>query len=370
LIMADYSIPPEAEKQIPSEQKLTGKISRYLLRRYPVWPIIDHLAQKVVPIHKQSVWYNMGGVALFFLTIQFITGVLLMVYYRPALPWASVQRIVMEVPFGNIIRSIHHWSANLMVFFLFLHMFSAFFMKAYRPPREFTWLTGAALMGIVLLFSFSGYLLPWDDLSFFATRVGMAEIEKAPVIGTWLAGLARGGPDVTTDTIGRFYVLHVMVMPVVVLLLVGIHLFFIQVQGVSEPDSFAALPKEKKRYHKFFTEFAFSELPVWLFLSALLVALAAAFPRALAPEADPYASAPAGIKPEWYFLSQFQLLKMFPGKIEMVGLALWSLIPLGILIVPFLDKAIPTDHGGKIATRIGIVALLGLIVYTIWGLLS
>lgn len=368
--MATYPIPPEAETKLPSEDKFSGKISRYLLKRFPVWPIIDHLAQKVVPIHRQSVWYNMGGVALFFLIVQILTGVLLMVYYRPAEPWSSVQRIVMEVPFGNMIRSIHHWSANLMILALFAHLFSTFFMKAYRPPREFTWLSGALLMSITLLFGFSGYLLPWDDLSFFATRVGMAEIEKAPVIGTWIANLARGGPDVTVDTIGRFYVLHVMAMPVTVLVIVGIHLFFVQVQGVSEPDSFAALPEEKKKYHKFFTEFLFAELPVWLFLSALLVFLAAAFPRALAPEADPFAPAPEGIKPEWYFLSQFQLLKMFPGRVEMVGMALWSLIPLGILVVPFLDKSIPSDKRGRITMYIGVLALAGLIVYTLWGWLS
>jgi quinol-cytochrome oxidoreductase complex cytochrome b subunit len=368
--MADYTIPPEAEKQIPSEQKLTGKISRYFLRRYPVWPIINHLAQKVVPVHRQTIWYNMGGIALFFLTVQIITGLLLMVYYRPAMPWTSVQRIVMAVPFGNIIRSIHHWSANLMVLFLFLHMFSAFFMKAYRPPREFTWLTGAALMGIVMLFSFSGYLLPWDDLSFFATRVGISEIGNMPVIGSWLAGLARGGAEVTTDTIGRFYLLHVTALPLVILMLVGVHLLFIQIQGVSEPDLFAALPREKKRYHKFFTEFMFGELPVWLFLSALLVALAAAFPRQLVPEADPYASAPAGIKPEWYFLSQYQLLKMFPGKLELVGMVFMTLVPVGMLLMPFYDRSIPTDRRGRIATLYGILVLTGMIVFTVWGYLS
>jgi cytochrome b6 len=276
----------------------------------------------------------------------------------------------MVVPFGNIIRSIHHWSANLMVLSLFVHMFSTFFMKAYRPPREFTWLSGAVLMAITLVFGFSGYLLPWDDLAFFATRVGLAETEKAPLIGPILANLARGGPDVTIDTIGRFYVLHVMAMPIIILTVIGIHLFFIQVQGVSEPDSFAALPESKKKYHKFFTEFMFAELPVWLFLSALLVFLAAAFPRALAPEADPFAAAPVGIKPEWYFLSQFQLLKMFPGGVEMVGMALWSLIPLGILIVPFVDRAIPSDNRGRITMYFGLLALAGLLIYTLWGWLS
>lgn len=365
-----YEIPPEAESRLPPPQKRRGRFSRWLLQRYPVWPIVDHLANKAVPRHKNSIWYNMGGIALFFLTIQIITGVLLMVYYRPAEPWSSVQRIVMEVPYGNLIRSIHHWSANLMVLTLFFHMFSTFFMKAYRPPRELTWLTGATLLAMTLLFGFSGYLLPWDDLSFFATRVGVSELEKLPLLGVWLANLVRGGPDVTVDTIGRFYTLHIMVLPLLILAVIGVHLLFIQIQGVSEPDSFAALPPEKKRYENFWSEFMFGEIPVWLFLGALLVALAAAFPRALMPEADPFASAPAGIKPEWYFLSQYQLLKLFPGSIEFIGLILLTLIPVGIVALPFFDRAIPADDRGRLTAKIGIATLLALLLFTIWGLLS
>ena len=368
--MAHYEIPPDAETHLPAKDKLTGKAARFLLERYPIWPIIDHLRLKEVPVHRHSMWYNMGGIAMFFLAIQFITGILLMVYYSPSTPWASVQRIVMEVPFGAFIRSIHHWSANLMVLSVFLHLFSTLFMGAYRPPREFTWLTGMALAGITLLFGFSGYLLPWDDLSFFATRVGISEIEKAPLVGAWLADLVRGGSDVTVNTIGRFFVLHVIVLPLIVMTVVGVHLFLIQVQGVSEPDSFAALPQEKKRYHKFFSEFIFSEIPIWLCLSALLVALAAIWPRELMPEADVFASAPEGIKPEWYFLSQFQLLKLFPGNIEMVGMAILTLIPLFLLVLPFIDRAVPADARGRMTIRLRILALLGLIVFTVWGWFS
>lgn len=365
-----YPIPDDAEKRLPSDDKVPGKVSRWLLQRYPVWPIIDHLSEKVVPRHKHSVWYNIGGIALFFLIVQIVTGVLLMVYYKPGAPWQSVQRIVMEVPFGNLIRSIHHWSANLMVLSLFVHMFSTFFMKAYRPPREGTWLTGLVLLAVTLLFGFSGYLLPWDELSFFATRVGIEEAEKTPVIGHYLGLLAKGGPDVSLDTLGRFYVLHVIVMPLVTVFLIGIHLFFVQVQGVSEPDSFRKLPKEKRKYHRFFTEFMFAEVPVWLVLTVLLVFLSAAWPRILMPEADPYAAAPEGIKPEWYFLSQFQLLKMFPGSLEFAGMILWTLIPVFFLITPVFDKSIPTDQRGRVFERLGIVALLGLIFYTMWGWLS
>ena len=257
-----------------------------------------------------------------------------------------------------------------MVFTLFIHLFSTFFMKGYRRPRELTWLTGMSLLGITLAFGFSGYLLPWDDLSFFATRVGISEIEKAPIIGVWFADLLRGSGDVTIDTIGRFYVLHVMVLPLAMLTIMSLHLFFIQLQGISETDSFTALPAEKKRYSKFFSEYIFSEIPIWLFLSALLVALSAAWPSELAPEANPFAPAPEGIKPEWYFLSQFQLLKLFPGRIEMIGLTLLTLIPVGMLITPFIDRSIPADSRGRLVTRIGIFILLGLIIFTVWGFLS
>lgn len=365
-----YTVPPEAEQRLRAQGKVAGRVSRFFLERYPVWPIVDHIVKKSVPRHPHSIWYNMGGIVMFFLVVQIITGILMMVYYRPAQPWSSVQRMVMEVPFGGFIRSVHHWAANLMILALFMHLFSTFFMKAYRRPREFTWVTGAAMMGLTFLFGFSGYLLPWDELSFFATRVGVSEVEKAPVVGTWLAGLARGGGDVTVDTIGRFYALHVTVLPVVILALLGLHLLMIQIQGVSEPDSFAALPTEKKRYHKFFSEFLLAEIPMWLFLMTLLAALAALLPRALDPEADSSLPAPEGIKPEWYFLSQFQLLKLFPGRIELAGLALLGLLPLAILVVPFVDRAVPTDVRGRWIARGGVLALAGLVFFTVWGWIS
>ena len=363
-------IPPEAEPHLPAQDRLAGKAARLLLARYPVWPTVAHLAAKVVPRHRHTVWYNMGGVALFFLVVQIVTGVLLMVYYRPAQPWSSVQRIVMEVPYGNLIRSIHHWSANLLVLALFVHLFSTLLMKAYRRPREFTWLTGLGLMGLMLAFGFSGYLLPWEELSFFATRVGVSEIEKAPVVGSWLAGLARGGDDVTVDTIGRFYLLHVTVVPLALLGLLGLHLVMIQIQGISEPDSFAALPPERKRYDKFFGEFLLAEIPIWLLLGTFVVVLSVLWPRELAPEADPTAPAPEGIKPEWYFLSQFQLLKLFPGRFEAIGMILLTLIPVAAVLVPFVDRSVPSDARGRLVHWLAVLALAGLLFFTVWGWLS
>lgn len=365
-----FPIPPEALEALPSESTFAGRAGRTLLQRFPVWPVIAFLSHKSVPKHKHSAWYAMGGIALFFFTVQIITGILLMVYYRPSQPWQSVQRIVNEVPFGNVVRSIHHWAANLMILSLFMHLFSTFFMKAYRAPREGTWLTGLMLLGLVMVFGFSGYLLPWDDLSFFATRVGISELEKVPGLGVWIADLARGGTDVTVDTIGRFYPLHVVVLPLLVLGLIGVHLLFVQIQGVSAPDSFHALPPEKQKHMSFFGEFLISEIPIWLLMGALLAFLATFFPRGVAPEADPTAAAPAGIKPEWYFLSQYQALKLFPGKFELLGQVVLGVVPLLAFALPFIDRAIPADRRGKQVTVIGVAALLSLFGLTIWGWLS
>jgi cytochrome b6 len=363
-------IPDDAERELPPPDSRLGKLSRALLARYPVWPVVRFFLGKRVPIHRQSHWYMAGGIALFLFVVQIVTGILLMVYYRPDQAWASVNRIVMEVPYGALIRSVHHWAANLMIFTLFVHMLSTFFMKAYRPPRELTWVTGLLLLALTILFGFSGYLLPWDDLSFFAVRIGVSELEKLPLLGHLLADVARGGSDVSTETIGRFYALHVVVLPLAVLLLVGIHLLFVQVQGVSEPDAFRALPAEKKRYRPFLSDFLVGEVPVWLFVLGLLLALAAAAPRELAPEANPFAPAPAGIKPEWYLLAPYQGLKLFPGNLELVGMALMGLGPLLLVLLPLADRSVPRDRRGALVTKAGVLALVGFVAMTIWGIAS
>ena len=139
------------------------------------WSMLkEFLSHKTVPMHRFSVFYYLGGMTLFFFLVQVCTGVLLMLYYRPSADEAyeSIEFLVSTVPFGWLVRSIHAWSANLMVFFAFVHLVSVFFMKAYRPPRELTWVTGVVLLFLILAFGFSGYLLPWNQLSFFATRVG------------------------------------------------------------------------------------------------------------------------------------------------------------------------------------------------------
>src|SRR6266481_4573527 len=169
-------------------------------------PVQTWLREKTVPIHRHTIWYYFGGMTLFLFSVQVVTGILLLLYYRPTAESAfeSVRFIMAEVRFGWLIRSIHSWSANLMIFTLFVHMASVYLTRAYRQPRELTWISGVALLVLVLGFGFSGYLLPWNKLAFFATQVGTQIVGSVPIVGSFLLRFLRGGENVTGATITRF----------------------------------------------------------------------------------------------------------------------------------------------------------------------
>lgn len=151
-----------------------GSITLWIDDRLSITKAAEMARKKEVPLHRHTVWYYLGGMTLFLFAVQVVTGILLLLYYRPSAENAfeSVQFIMTEVEFGWLIRSVHSWSANLLIATLFVHMFSVFFMRAYRKPRELTWITGMLLLFIALGFGFSGYLLPWNKLSYFATKDG------------------------------------------------------------------------------------------------------------------------------------------------------------------------------------------------------
>src|ERR1051326_7115005 len=147
----------------------TESLRLWLDERLAVGAAAEIARKKEIPLHRQAVWYYFGGMTLFLFSVQVFTGILLLLYYRPSAENAfeSVQFIMTEVQFGWLIRSVHSWSANLLIGVLFIHMFSAFFLKAYHKPREITWIGGALLLFLTLCFGFSGYLLPWNKLAFF-----------------------------------------------------------------------------------------------------------------------------------------------------------------------------------------------------------
>jgi len=357
------------------------KLYRWIDERYKVDALVDYMEHKAVPIHKHSFFYYFGGIALFLFVVQVLTGILLLMYYRPGAESAyeSVRFIVANVSFGWLIRSLHSWSANLMIFATFIHMFSVYFTYAYRKPRELTWLTGIGLLGLAMLFGFSGYLLPWNELSFFATRVGTGIVGAIPVIGKKLMIVMRGGEDVTGATIGRFFGLHVAILPGVFTVILTAHLIFIQRQGMSEPLDWINKPASEKKYMKFFPNFLLRDLLVWLIVLNILAVLAVFFPDGigvvhwpLGTKADLFAPPPPVIRPEWYFIFAFQTLKFLPSHVwfiegELVGIIIFTVGGIIWALVPFLDRKSAVGQRSKLFTLFGILVLLFLVVMTVLG---
>ncbi|MDD5542144.1 MAG: cytochrome bc complex cytochrome b subunit [Acidobacteriia bacterium] len=359
------------------ENKIGSKFYRWIDERVQLANLRKFMAKKAVPQHRHSLWYYFGGMTLFLFLVQVGTGILLTLYYRPSAEEAyeSVQFIMTEVKFGWLIRSIHSWSANLLIAAMFIHLFSVYFLKSYRRPRELTWLSGMFLFVLVLAFGFSGYLLPWNELSFFATKVGTEIAGVLPVVGKFTLHLLRGGDDVTGATLSRFYGFHIAILPGIATMILTIHLLLVQRLGMSVPRG---VEKELERTKKplkevpFFPNFLLHDLLGWYVALAALAALAALMPWELGKKADPFSSAPAGIRPEWYFVYMFQTLKFIPAKIlgmdgEVLGIFGFGLGGLFLFLVPFLDREPLAGRRTALFTGIGVFIVVYILTLTFVG---
>lgn len=349
----------------------------WLDERLQLRNLVDFLGKKYVPVHRHSVWYYFGGVSLFLFIVQVVTGILLLLYYKGSeeLAFESIQFIMSRVQFGWLIRSIHSWAANLFILAAMIHMFSVFFEKAYRKPRELTWVTGMLMLFVGFGFGFSGYLLPWNELAFFATKVGTDIAGVVPIIGRPILEFLRGGPEVTGATLSRFFGFHVAVFPGIFTVLLGIHLLLVQRQGMSEPLGLENNPSREHRQMPFFPNFLLRDLLLWLIVLNLLAILAVFFPWELGQKADPFAPAPAGIKPEWYFMFMFQTLKYLPAHVwfvdgEVLGISLFGLAGILWLFVPFWDRKSARGEQNRFVNYLGLFATLYIILFTILGYLS
>jgi quinol-cytochrome oxidoreductase complex cytochrome b subunit len=301
------------------------------------------MRKKRVPVHRHSVWYFLGGMVLFLFIVQVITGVLMLFYYQPSTSGAyeSVQFLMTQVKFGWLVRSIHVWGANLMIMVLFIHLFSVWILKAYRPPRELTWLSGLGLLGVTLGMGFTGYLLPWNTLSYFATRVGTSMAGVVPVVGPFIERMMRGGSEVSGATLTRFYGLHTSVLPAVLFGFLALHVLLVQRHGMSVPPGVER--KGRTRSVPFVPNFLLHDIIGWLLALGTIAALAVFFPGELGKKADMFMSAPANIKPDWYFLAPYQTLKYVPDVVlglpgDAVAIIAFSIVGALLLFIPFLDK--------------------------------
>jgi len=340
---------------------LVDNVRAWFDDRLPVAEAQEFASHKTVPAHRFSVFYYLGGMTMFFFIIQVVTGIMLMLYYRPSADGAfeSVEFIMTVVPFGWLIRSIHSWSANLMVYFAFVHLATVYFTKSYRRPREITWVTGSLLLFLAMAFGFSGYLLPWNQLAFFATKVGTDIAGAVPIVGEWTLRFLRGGDRVTGGTLSRFFGWHVAILPAITTALLGLHLLLVQIQGMSVP------PKQQdeaagRRPMKFFPDFALRDLWGWVLALGVLAAIAAIFPWELGDKADPFAPAFKNIRPEWYFMFMFETLKLVPGG-EIAGLE-YEAIPILLFSLGGLLMVL-----GPAFTIVGVLALIYIVGMTAWG---
>jgi quinol-cytochrome oxidoreductase complex cytochrome b subunit len=348
------------------------RIYQWFDDRVGLQAVAEFARHKTVPRHRHSVWYYFGGVTLFLFIIQVCSGILLLFYYQPGADTAfeSIRALMAKVHFGWLVRSIHSWSANLMILAAFVHMFSVYLTKAYRKPREMTWISGMLLFFLALAFGFSGYLLPWNELAYFATKVGTDIAGSVPLIGRPVMELLRGGEEVGPATLSRFFGFHIALFPAIFTVLLAVHLLLVQKQGMSTPMGHET--GAEQRTMPFFPNFVLRDLLLWLIVLNVLAVLAVFFPWELGHKADALAPAPAGITPEWYFLFMFQLLKFLPAHVwfvegEVLGILLFGAAGALWVAVPFLDRHSSQGLRSRRFTVLGIAIIVFIIFFTVLG---
>ncbi len=220
---------------------LTGFIYGPLDERLRIREAFEKQLAKPVPHYRTRIENNflgcLGGLSFVLFLVLLLSGILLLMYYRPTTgeAYKSVVEITNVVSMGWLVRGIHFWAGNLMVITVTLHLLKVLITGAYRPPRDFNWVTGAVLFGLTLLFAFSGYLLPWSQISYWGTTIGTETFGAVPFIGESLKFFIRGGPEVSQITLTRFFALHAVILPLVCLCFLVLHFAMIRRQGISEP---------------------------------------------------------------------------------------------------------------------------------------
>jgi ubiquinol-cytochrome c reductase cytochrome b subunit len=325
--------------------------------------------------------YTLGMVAVVAFVVQVLTGILLLIYYVPQEQYAfkSVQLIMNQVPYGWLFRLIHVVGSNLMVMVVLLHMSATFFLGSYKKPRELTWVVGFLLLLTTLAFCLSGFLLPWSQLSFWATTI-VTEVPTAfPWVGKFLSQVLRGATgEVSEVTLKRFFALHVGLLPPLLTLLFGLHAFLVRRIGISAPPFGPDEPRDWQGFRHadypdgqpFYPDFVVKEaFAVAFYFIAMFCIIALAPAIFLPPETHSPANpliTPAQIRPEWYFRAPYEILRLIPSKIA--GIALQLILVVVFILWPFLDKS-PQRNLLKRPLLLSVFCgtVVAWIVLTIWG---
>ena len=292
------------------------------------------------PIPGGARWaYVFGSVLLFLFISQTITGIFLALYYVPSADRAhtTVAYIVKEVTGGSFLRSLHAYGSSAIVIVVLLHLTQTYLYGAYKGRRELLWISGCVLLALMLGMAFTGYLLPWDQKAYFATTVGTNMATDVPFIGGWLKRFMRGGNEMGTLTVSRFFVAHVFLIPAAVIAFIAAHVYLFRKAGAAGPPTEDAF-EPRLPTQRFYPRQVMMDTIVALVMILMLGSLAHFAPTELGPEANP-ADTQYVPRPEWYYLPIFQWLKYWRGPYAIIGIIVIPVITAALLIcVPFIDR--------------------------------
>ncbi|MCC6174932.1 MAG: cytochrome b N-terminal domain-containing protein [Chloroflexi bacterium] len=347
---------PVAKDATAKDATAKDSVGERVKRLLSWWDDRIAFSKTIVPILEHRVppnlnwWYVLGSATLVAFMVQVVTGVALAFTYVPSpnSAYASLEFITNGAMLGNIVRGMHYFGSSAMVVLITVHMAHVFLTGSYKFPREVNWLSGVVLFVLTLGMAFSGQLLRWNQDAYWALVVGAEQAARVPFIGDWFARVMIAGHTVGGATLTRFYATHVFLFPALMFGLIGLHLFLVIYQGISEPPK----PGEqvdpttyRRRYHEmldkvgvpFWPDAAWKDVVFAVGVGVVVLILSIAIgPPVLGPEADP-TNLQADPRPDWYFLWYFALLALLPDTLEnwfMVGFPL--LIGIGLVITPFL----------------------------------
>jgi ubiquinol-cytochrome c reductase cytochrome b subunit len=364
-----------------------GKLIHWIEVRIGLEELVNrHLRQYRTP-KGATFWSTLGFVTLIAFIVQAITGIMLLLYYipHPDHAFKSVQTITNEIPYGWLFRLIHNVGGNIIVAVIIIHLVHVFLRVSYKKPREITWISGVLLFFLVLLACITGQLLPWHQTGFWQTTVTSTIPGFLPVIGEGISSYMRGGEFVTGITLSRFFSFHVVILPVFIVALIFLHVMLIRRQGLSTSPTLesettvAASPDEFRRElhldgQPCFPHFSLKRLYMVMVYFSVLFFILTFFPNLFLPpeanmQADPLMT-PESIRPAWYFLAPYQLIKTIPNDI--LGISFIVIFSAILLFWPFLDAK---DAGRNIRRRpmllsIALIVLALWTILTIWGMYS
>ncbi len=334
-------------------------------------------------VPKGTNWfYTLGSATLFAFIVQAVTGVFLAMFYTPSTTqaYASIAHINNEVPLGALVHGMHKWGSSVMVILIFLHMGRTFFFGAYKYPRELNWVIGVVLLILTMTMAFTGYLLPFDQRSFWASVVGININGTGPIVGPYLSDFLRAGPELGATTLSRFYAIHMLLLPGAIIALIGAHLYLVVKLGTTAPPWVRAekpkvaapvsaarrrrreqRPRQRSRAHPmkpqdkqayleeyellkkkgkpFFPYAVLKDSAMALIVVAVIIAMSLILGAEQGPKADPTSTTYVP-RPEWYFFFLFEVLRVIkpPELVPIATIGIPTICMVLLLLLPFYDR--------------------------------